>query len=245
MLSARSHCTKFASRHGTSAAGSAISQPEKQHRRQCTKLTARQQHKPAVDSSQNTKSLRQLTSALTCTSYSVVHFLGDPHSIALATLTPLSIMKAAVKTLHASRFACFDPIGCIFKHQAGGRVWAGFKALSSVKEDIWRRFPVLYHVACIASAAPAQLLSLSCVDILMMLSFALDDSLMALQHASHMVSCDIVWRIRAHTLSCWTPLSCNCICRSKCLMPSYNSAAGSCVLQMLMFSPDAHQGDSR
>lgn len=55
---------------------------------------------------------------------------------------------ALKQDLHASCFACFDAIGCIFKDQAGAGVRVGLKALGSVQEDVGRRLAILYHVTC-------------------------------------------------------------------------------------------------
>ena len=57
--------------------------------------------------------------------------------------------RVAYNGLHASCFARFDPIGCVFKNQAGGRLWPWLKAFGSMQEDVGSRLAILYHVTCI------------------------------------------------------------------------------------------------
>ena len=59
-----------------------------------------------------------------------------------------SQIHVVCRGLHASCFACFDPIGCIFKDQAGGGVCPWLKALGRMQEDIGSRLAILYHITC-------------------------------------------------------------------------------------------------
>ena len=78
--------------------------------------------------------------------------INNQHLATGRSFPPPSVIKLQTfevgKGLHASCFACFDTVGCIFKHQAGGGVRGGLKALGSVQEDVWCRLAILYHVTC-------------------------------------------------------------------------------------------------